>query len=725
MMRDAPAPAAHPVLAAQRRIAEAFRASEAEKRHDFSAALPPLLEALRWRGRPRQLFEALPHLTPLETALSFRAVLDRLGIKTRALATTPAALDGALLPALIIPAPDMLLVALRRDDEGKWLVFDTRQNAILALEPAGLAGDVFLVRLKSGEGEAADAPHNGVLRRAMGRLRPRIGSVVWHSIGISIIGLLAPLYMMMVYDKVVATRSLDTLAFFAIGIIGALVIEARLRHKRARHIAWIVARFDAFIAVSAFRAVLSLPLSMSETAPVSAQLSRFRHFAVGRELFRGPLASALVELPFTLFFLALVFILGGVLGWVLVALAAALLALGLVSTPGSDSLARHMNELRTRSDALMMEATSGIDAIRRDHAEPVWQQRLSSTYAACLAARFETQGLSRLVNAIAQALVSIAGVGILALGAAKVMDGAMSTGTLVGIMAVVWRVLGPIQTICLSLHRLRGIARTLKQIDQLLRMKPERAPGTVPIFERRFKGAFTLTNVALRYPSRPDFALRNVSLSIDPGQFVAIAGPSGAGKSTLLRVLQGLYQPQGGMIAFDHFDLRQLDSAELRQTITLLSQNAGLFYGTIAQNIRLSAPDVSDAEIEAMLARLGVTFPNPVLPDGIETRLSAATRAQISPALEQRIRIARAMIRPGAVLMLDQPEAHLDQEGVTALMRAIKALRGQITIILVTSSLQHLAEADKIVVMKEGMIEAEGRPGDILPALMAKADRAA
>jgi ABC-type bacteriocin/lantibiotic exporter with double-glycine peptidase domain len=261
------------------------------------------------------------------------------------------------------------------------------------------------------------------------------------------------------------------------------------------------------------------------------------------------------------------------------------------------------------------------------------------------------------------------------------MEGNLSIGALIAIMAVVWRVLGPIQTVFLSLHRIKTIVGTIRQLDRLIKLKPEREQGRIAGSALTLSGQISLEGICFRYPNRSDLTIKGISLNIKAGEFITITGPSGAGKSTLLKIMLGLYQAQSGNVRLDDLDLRQIDPAELRQRLSFLGQDPAFFYGTLAQNLRLAAADSTDTELIGALKNVGIDVTDPILVDGMQTRLNAANRR---------------------------------------LMRLIAKAKGRSTIIMTTARPSHMRAADRVVVLQEGTIVAQGRPEQIVPRLMAQ-----
>ena len=274
---------------------------------------------------------------------------------------------------------------------------------------------------------------------------------------------------------------------------------------------------------------------------------------------------------------------------------------GLCTTPGLSKQMRDMGDWKAKSDSLLIEICTRLKLIRADNAEDVWLQRTSESYRNYLISKFRSQQYNNTLQVLAQAGVTLSGAAMLWLGTLEVMQGKLSIGALIAIMAVTWRVLGPIQTVFLSMHRIKTIIGTIRQLDRLIKIRPEREPGRITGTALALSGQMSLAGVCFRYANRSDLTIKSISLDVKAGEFITITGPSGAGKSTLLKIMLGLYQSQSGSVRLDDLDLRQIDPRELRQRLSFLGQDPAFFYGTVAQNLRLAAADSTDIELAAAL----------------------------------------------------------------------------------------------------------------------------
>jgi len=712
------------VLEQQRRLAAEFgegregQAAAPELGGAFEGMLCEILVSVGWRGDEDRIFEVLPHLEPILSVRTLRAVLARLDVTLVPIERNCTGLTRADLPCLVVEAEDACLL-LTPGAEQAIDVYDLRAGTRGAATDLGLlTGQVYLLKC----GKAADIQslntYGGFVGSVLKRLTRPLARIAGTSALINALGLLLSLYVLFVYDVIIATKSWDTLAFFAIAALAVLACELQLRHTRARMIAYLAARFDGVTSVRTLAAVLNLPLSMTERAPLAAQVSRFRQFEIGRELFAGNLASALFDLPFTLLFAAMLFVVGGLLGFVPVALSVVIAVVAVMFATVSVAQVARLGDHKLKSDALLFELTDKLPIIRNAAAESIWLARYAESLAAYQRSRFKNLQLNSSLQILTNGLVALAGIATLTIGALRVMDSAMSQGELIAAMIIVWRVLAPVQIVCLNISRLKQTLSTVRQINEVARMRTERETEAPPMLYRRLGGDILTSGLYLSNSSQHEPQLRGVNLEIRQGEIVAITGPSGSGKSTLLKVLLGLYPHYMGTVRLDGLDLRQLDPAEVRAGIGYAPQQPTFFYGSVAANFRFTCSGATDADIMGALAAVGLSLPNPDLPDGLATRISGTGTRSLSQGILMRLSLARAMVKKPAMLFLDDPGTGLDRAGDDALIAHLAGLRGKTTVLLVTARPSHMRVADRVIEMRRGMVVMDGKPDIIVPRIL-------
>ncbi len=320
-----------------------------------------------------------------------------------------------------------------------------------------------------------------------------------------------------------------------------------------------------------------------------------------------------------------------------------------------------------------------------------------------------------IMTIIVIALIFSGVVGVLWIGMRDVRAGEMSIGALVQFViysVMVAGAVGALSEIWGELQRASGATERL--VELLNADDPIRDPAQPKPLPSPVKGAIAFDNVSFNYPSRPDTAaLQDISLSVAPGETVALVGPSGAGKSTIIQLIQRFYDPMSGSVTLDGLDLRDLERAEFRKSMALVSQDAVIFAETARENIRFGRPDASDAEIEAAARAAHAHDFLTDLPDGYDTYVGERG-VMLSGGQKQRIAIARAILRDAPVLLLDEATSALDAESERLVQEAVDKMAVGRTTIIIAHRLATVKNADRIVVFEGGRIVAEGRHDDLV-----------
>lgn len=681
------------------------------------ACLEPLLAALEWNGEIRHVFEALPHFDRIEGIETLRAVLARLNIDTRPRKTSLADLPLSLLPCLFANGRGDVFVVLERNEHGQMLVFDGASRSFIHLPAGSEQGTAYAAHRNTKPAGQTPASGRPWFEDVLSRFRSTLVTLVVLSLVMNMLSMLLPVYVMQVYDKVIGTQSLPTLLSLLAGIAIAIGTEVKLRKMRAHTLAFLGGRFESLVSISVIQQLLNFPISMTESVSAGNQVTRLNQFEGIREAFVGPLGTALLDLPFILLFCALVFIIGGPLGWVPVTMVVALLIMGAIAGPISARLVAKAGEARTQNRNSLMELTQNHGTLREVAAEEVWVDRYRQVAADHFQRQFQAQQFTSVIQTVSQSLVMLSGIATLFLGTHMVLAGDLTIGALIAIMALVWRVLSPLQAAFSSLNRLGQIIASIRQINRMMQIAPERQPGQLPSIHRQLKGRVEVSQVSFKYSPRGEPVLRGVNLSVRPGELVAITGGSGAGKSSLLNIIDGLYKPQAGAVLVDGLDLRQINVGELRAEIGFVPQYHSFFYGTLLQNIRLAHPTAGRGDVLALMEHLGAMGRLAELPDGLDTRLGGKTPVHFDESFNQQLSLVRAFIKTAPLYLLDEPGNNLDHAADLAFIRYLESLKGKSTVLMTTHRPSHMRIADTLVVMQSGQISAAGPPEQVLEAM--------
>lgn len=691
-------------------------------------ALRNILAALGWMGAPRCLIEALPYDNPLRenserrNEITFEDLQDtliRLGYRTIAVRHRPKRMTEGMFPCLYRVSNGDILVLLGRDEKG-FRVAEDRDQASDAGETSLRrlpSGSVYMIEERRDQAAVGSDASKIWLRRLISEFRPVILSAFVTALLVNVLSLVGPLSIMVIYDQVIAKESLDTLHLLIIGVGIAAVFEIALRVLRARGQAFIGAKLDYQVGAKVFEQVLHLPPTFTERAPVGGQVTRIREFDSFREVFTGPLSAIALDLPFSILFVVALFLVAGPIFLLPIALGGAYLLFAKILLPELRERTKRAGTARSERYAFWVELMWWMRAVKQQAGEETWRKRFRRLSADAAWSNLDVQNVQSLAQLISQSLMMIAGAATLGLGVIQVLNEAMSLGALIATMMLVWRVLGPMQTLFTLSNRVEQIRQSMRQLVDLLGYRREQEPGRSPSTPIRFRGELSFNRVSMRFTSDANPALLGVNFTVKQGELFGIVGESGAGKSTLLKLALGMYHPQAGTVTLDGVDIRQLLPITLRQSLSYAPQKNQPFPGTLLENIKLADPAASIDQVKQACRMAGILHKIEALPDGFDTRFKDGLQTSVPQGLLRQLALARAFLVDAPIYILDEPAASLDGEDERYFLRALEVLRLRATVIMVTQRPSHMMLCDRLLVMEAGQMRMLDEPQAVVDAM--------
>ena len=678
-----------------------------------------LLALIGWGGGGRHLAQVLPHFNTVHDMTGLRAVLTRLNYVAISDEARLGTLSEEKLPCLYQDEEDDIVRIVLSVDFGANRVtcFNGQTGEEEVIDCPGQPVIIHHIKPLDVASRTRFVQSFGWVTHAAASFRKLFFSLFVINFGINLAAMAVPIFIMTVYGYAIPSKAPGSLMMFVLGVGMIVAADYALRSLRTRILAYVGARFDTALSVEVFQRLLYLPYSMVQNASIGAQLARLRQFEKLREIFLGSFGTAVLDLPFVLVFITAIALIGGWIAAIPATLVGLYAILAMVTIPIAKRQTMQSGDAKSKKQNIMMELFLMHREIKNVGGEAIWQKRYEDAAASFAALDFRAQHFSRQVQTISQALSMGAGITTLGAGTIMVMEGDLGVGGLIAIMALIWRVLAPLQNAFLSLSRVGKLIEAIRMVNNLMRTQPERMPGIVPSISRKFQGHISTKNLSFRYPQAADAAIKNANVTINPGEIVAITGPSGGGKSTFLKLLAGLYRPVAGAVGFDHLDIRQIDLGELRFEISYQPDNATFFYGTVAQNFHLNDPEADCAKMAKLMQTFDIEADHPDLPEGMETRLKAETVHQMSDALKQKLLLCRSFSKSATYYFLDEPANYLDFETDRKFMDHLQSMRGEATILFTTQRPSHMKMADRILVLHEGQVIMNGPPEKILPQL--------
>ena len=694
------------------------RLDDIENISPYAACIVPLLNALGWRTYQRELIEALPHFVDQIDLVDLRNLLVTLGYESDESSVSIENLNGDLLPALFVGEQGDVWVLLEKSDK-QVLLFDGVSKTSYEKKIEKCKGVVYLF---TDVRPTHALPMNGQSKDnwfgdTVSHFRKLIKHLLAMTFILNIIALAVPLFIMVVYDNVIGARSLNSLPYLIGGLSIALGIELVLRTLRSKTIGMVAGRLDYIIGVETVKKLLHLPPQLTERATVSSQLSRLKQFESVRDLFSGSAASLFLELPFVLFFILVLALLAGEIAIVPLVMVIVYFVLSIVWYPGLSKDLKYAGQARTARQRLLMDTFSGLRELKALGAEGAWKEIFREVSGQAMLASYKTSMKHSIINSVSQSLMTLAGIAVLTIGTLKVMNGDITIGVLIAVMALLWRVLSPLQGICLSVLQIDQVVQSIKQLNQLMKLNTESVGNKTELLMPNIKGQVRFDRVSFRYGPKSDAALLGVSIDVAPNEFIAIVGENGSGKSTVLKLIAGMYRAQSGVLAIDGTDVRQFNAADLRRLIAYVPQKPTLFRGTITQNLRLTNPLATDDEIIEAARAADILDAIEAMPKGFNTLVGETSSVKFSASLIHGICLARAYVRQAPILLLDEPSDSLDMVSDRRLIKQLSERKGKQSIIMVSHRPSHIELADKVVLLSQGMVKLVGRPDEVLPVI--------
>jgi ATP-binding cassette subfamily B protein len=508
------------------------------------------------------------------------------------------------------------------------------------------------------------------------------------------------------------TAFLDRSLVLMLGAIAAMALAAYMRMYLGT---WLGERLVADLRKSLFKHMLSLDLAFYESAKTGAVVSRI---TADTTLLQSVVTSsapiALRQFMTLIGGLGLLFYTSPKLtGLVLIVVP---IVVGSIVVFGRRvrSLSRTTRDRVADIGAYVSEMLNAIATVQAFSREPTARREFATSAERTFVASVDYARVRAMLTAFVM-LVVFAAIGIILwVGGRQVLAGTMSGGDLAAFIFYSTVVAGAVGSLSEIMAELQRGSAAIDRIQGLLDVKPAIAPPADPVALPKPKGAIEFRDVEFRYPARPETpALAGFTLSVAPGDTVALVGPSGAGKTTVFQLLLRFYDPQQGVITMDGVDLRVCDPQALRARIAIVSQDPVIFSTTAMENIRYGRPEASDAEVRAAAVAANASGFIEALPDGYGTFLGERG-VRLSGGQRQRIAIARAILRNPSVLLLDEATSALDAESERAVQDALLPLMKGRTTLVIAHRLATVQSAQRIVVMEEGGIVAAGTHAELV-----------
>jgi len=550
------------------------------------------------------------------------------------------------------------------------------------------------------------------VRAALWACSPSFIGVAVFSAVVNILALTGSLYMLQVYDRVIAGKSVSTLVGLSLIALCAYILSGSLDTIRGKMLARIGARFDEMLARRIFELIASMPLKgakPSEGLQPVRDIDQIRGFLSGM----GP--TALFDMPFMPIFFVGCFLLHPWLGYFSLLGGAVIIALTLYTDAKSRAPMKEMTRSAAERHALAETSRRNAEAVRALGMHGFLAERYSTAHTLHVDDGLRASETTSVIGAFAKVFRMALQSGILGLGALLVIRGEMSGGAMIAGSIMMSRALAPIEIAVANWRGFVGARQSYRRLQTILGVVPKQgiqAALPAPV------ASIKVRDLTVGAPGSASPIVEGATLELKAGQGLGLIGPSASGKSSLARALVGVWPTLGGEVLLDGASLNQWDSDALGRHVGYLPQDVELFEGTIAENVSRFDPNAAAETIVEAAKIAGAHELVLGLPDGYDTRIGEGGMS-LSGGQRQRIALARAMYGNPFLVVLDEPNASLDGAGDEALNQAILTVRkrGGI-VVIITHRPAALGSVDTVAVMEQGRIKVAGPRDEILQAIM-------
>lgn len=656
---------------------------------------------------------------PPHTLATLHNAAHALGFKTGHI-TQPADWQALPFPAVAFlaasvstdqapPAPPVALLLLKTDGE-KLLYFRADNPApqtLSVLEAASLlTPELILVSREQGDAHSqAPIPGFEPPTRAFGFgwFVPELlkHKTIWRdvllaSLAIQLVGLATPLFTQVIIDKVVVHQTHSTLVVLGVALVMFMLFSAGMSWLRQYLVLHTGNRIDAVLGSQVFRHLLRLPLPYFEQRPTGTLVARLHGVETIREFVSGAAVTLVLDLPFLLIFLAVMFAYSWQLSLIALGLLGAIAFISFLVAPVFREKLNQQFMLGARNQAFLTEYMAGMATVKALQMEADLDQKYGNFLAQYLAAGFSTKQVGNTYNVVSNGLEQVMTLAILIVGALLVMqnDG-FTVGMLVAFQMFAGRMSQPLLRLVGLWQEFQQANIAVKRLGDILDM-PQEPHTLTPVREGGGPGHIALVDVAFRYSDQRPWLYRNLQLSFQPGRLTVLMGPSGCGKSTLAKLLLGFYQPQEGQITLDGKDIRHLAANELRLTFGVVPQETVLFAGTLYDNLIMAHPHASFEDVIQACKAAEIHDVIESLSQGYQTEIGERGTG-LSGGQRQRIAIARALLKRPKILIFDEAVSNLDQHTAEQFAQTINKLKGQVTMLFITHQVPQGLRVDDVV----------------------------
>lgn len=671
------------------------------------------------------------HGAQMATPAAFVRAADRISMNARMVRRPLTDLaDSPNLPCIVVLKRNQACILHGRTKIGYTVVFPETPDAPIEIPAADLLARyhdyAFFVRPRA-QHDARSGPKeidqdNNWFWGAIWRHRKTYQEVALAAVVINILALGSPLFTMNVYDRVIPNSAFQTLWVLAAGVFIAYTFDFILKNLRSHFVDTAGRKADNIISARIFEQMMGMKMA-ARPPSVGVHASNLKEFETLRDFFASATIVAIIDFPFILLFIVVIFLIAGPVAIVPAVMVPIVLGIGVMLQRPLDRVIKESMKEGAFKSSLIFETLSGLETIKAQAAEGHIQRKWEELTEQSSQTNVKARAISSFGVNVAIYAANLVSVFMVVYGAYLISDQKITMGALIAAVILSGRAMAPLASVAALLTKYSQSKESLDRLNELMRAPVERPAGQVFVSMPVMKGKIDFRETVFRYPNQKTPALNNISFSVEPGEHVGIIGAVGSGKTTIERLILNLYQPDSGSIQIDNIDVRQIDPADLRRNIGVVQQTPYLFFGSVRENITLGHEAVPDSAVLRAAEMAGVMNFLRDSEGGLDTQVGERGD-NLSGGQRQAIAIARALLYDPPILLLDEPTASIDPGSERRLYTHLRELIKGKTIVLVTHKSAVLGLVDKLLLMDRGRIVAQGPRDEVIQKLQAGAYKA-
>lgn len=535
------------------------------------------------------------------------------------------------------------------------------------------------------------------------------------SIVINLFVLANPLFVMNVYDRIVPNNAVESLWVLAIGVSVVYMFDIILKYLRSYFLEIAGKKSDVIMSGKLFEQTLGLTMP-NRGGSIGVFANQLKEFDSIRSFFTSGTIATIVDLPFTIIFLLVIFYIAGNIVLVPIGIILFILFYSFLLKGPVKRAIEATYEASSQKNAVLIETLTAMETIKslgvEARAQWRWEQAIGEIAKASLKSKMLQSSLGRMTGFMQQmstVIIVLAGVYI-------IQAGDLTMGGLIATVMLSQRAIGPMGQFANLITSYQQTKTALHSLDEIMGREVERPLNKRFIQHPKFEGKIEFINVSFTYPDETKPALDRVSFTIEPGEKVGIIGRIGSGKSTIEKLILGFYKVNEGAILLDGIDITQLDPAEVRRNINYVPQDVTLFSGDVRDNIAYRAPYVEDSTIIRAARLAGVDDFIKRHPSGYSLKVNEGG-SSLSGGQRQSIGVARALLLDAPIYLFDEPTNAMDAKTEQLMINRLQKGTLNSTTIVVTHKMSLLQLTDRLMVMENGKLIADGSKQTVLEAL--------